>query len=528
MGDGGGGDGGGSSGDGGGGGGGDSSGGDGSASGDSGGAAAGDGGGGPAGAAAGADTTGGDSGATGGGPGATDASGATAGVTGNAATSGADFGTGSGVSVSSSDAFSGMGGPSVDGSIAGTATGFGTTAGAPGASLGGDPGTGLSGGIGSFDQGAFQTSDPSATTFGGFAPSTDPAGFFNSTQAAAPSVVSNAAPDFANDFGVFDAPPTFNVAATPIDLSQFNQSMSQLDTLPGTIGPAAPNAGFTSEGTLTAADLAGLEQSVSSPTAFDVAFGPTNAPNPSATPVTSVPGEVVGTPAAPPTTAAFDIGQPGVLGPQDPGLPGILGPSDLADLGNQFGAPPAVASISPSEPSATPGGILGTDNIGSAPPDPGSSIDVLSRGVLGNTGGFDMLSPGVAGSPGGVQLADGSVIPSVTPQLTNFGGSTGVEEPTVWGNWSSEHEPAGNDATGLNLFSGQGQQLSPDQIVAFTQDQSNLLNEWAKIIDPTDPRWSQVIQLVNQQVLSQIQTSQQPVPAPPLNPALHGSVEMGI
>jgi len=41
--------------------------------------------------------------------------------------------------------------------------------------------------------------------------------------------------------------------------------------------------------------------------------------------------------------------------------------------------------------------------------------------------------------------------------------------------------------------------FSPDQIAAMSQQQEQLLQQWAQIIPPSDPRWPQVLQLVQQQ-----------------------------
>jgi len=40
--------------------------------------------------------------------------------------------------------------------------------------------------------------------------------------------------------------------------------------------------------------------------------------------------------------------------------------------------------------------------------------------------------------------------------------------------------------------------------VAFTQLQSGLLAQWASVIPQDDPRWPQVVALVNQQAMQQI------------------------
>jgi len=46
--------------------------------------------------------------------------------------------------------------------------------------------------------------------------------------------------------------------------------------------------------------------------------------------------------------------------------------------------------------------------------------------------------------------------------------------------------------------------MSPDQIVAFTQAQTNLLGQWSQVISPDDARWPKVVQMVNQQALQQV------------------------
>jgi len=45
--------------------------------------------------------------------------------------------------------------------------------------------------------------------------------------------------------------------------------------------------------------------------------------------------------------------------------------------------------------------------------------------------------------------------------------------------------------------------FSPDQIAAMSQQQEALLAQWAQIIPPTDPRWPQVLALVQQQMMQQ-------------------------
>jgi hypothetical protein len=98
----------------------------------------------------------------------------------------------------------------------------------------------------------------------------------------------------------------------------------------------------------------------------------------------------------------------------------------------------------------------------------GGGGDILSpHGILGAGGplaGVLGAGAGIAGQPGGIELASGVTVPE--------------------------------------LMSGQA--MSPDQIVAFTNAQTSLLAQWSQVIPETDPRWPQVVALVNQQALQQV------------------------
>jgi hypothetical protein len=110
---------------------------------------------------------------------------------------------------------------------------------------------------------------------------------------------------------------------------------------------------------------------------------------------------------------------------------------------------------------------------------------LAAGGTFGN-----ILGPGGGvGVHGGVQEVSGEVVPDGGGVAGQAGGAGNLGGQTAAG--------------GINLF-GQGQAMTPDQTVAFTQLQSNLLEQWAQVIDPTDPRWPQVLALVNQQAMAQV------------------------
>jgi len=185
---------------------------------------------------------------------------------------------------------------------------------------------------------------------------------------------------------------------------------------------------------------------------------------PDASPVTTT--SVTGAPApigAPQVSDPTDVGPPAVatgpptdLGPGTPSAPGPTAP----------GVPPS--DIGPGSP-ASPGTVA---DIGGGPIGTGGGVsggDVLGRGVLGGGGPLGgILGPGagggIAGQEGGVELSSGQIVPE--------------------------------------LLSGQA--MSPEQIVAFSQAQTALLESWSSVIDPSDPRWPQVVEMVNQQALQQI------------------------
>jgi hypothetical protein len=376
------------------------------------------------------------------------------------------------------------------------------------------------------DVGAFN--DAPSDTFSSFVASNDPTSFFNSTVDAAPGTVANATPDFTS-FDVSFAPTP---APAAFDIGQ-----------PGVLGPGDPGL----EGILGPQDLAALEAQYGAPAFspdFGTAFSPTNAPNPEATAVTSVPGAVVGTPED--TPSVFDIGQPGVLGPGDPGLEGILGPQDLAALEAQYGGTPASASgtgkggevgqtglIADAPTTAEmqagldavgsgtnfgPGGIFG-DGLGGNP----SAVGAGSGGGGGNAGGSggDILrhSANALLGPGGPY---GSLLGPGTGGGDGGGGNEGIpgmpKDPALGQGGSGGGGGGGipgtlKDPTQLSLL-GNGAGMSPDQVAAFSGVQMNMLEQWAQLLqsqgvaDPTsDPRWPQIVAYVNQKASQQMQAA---------------------
>jgi hypothetical protein len=155
---------------------------------------------------------------------------------------------------------------------------------------------------------------------------------------------------------------------------------------------------------------------------------------------------------------AVATGPPTDLGPGTPSAPGPTSPGvSPSDIGTGSPASPGTVADSGGGPIGTVGGVSGGD--------------VLGRGVLGGGGPLGgILGPGAGGQIGGVTLDTGQVVPDGSGGVTLAGGQT----------------------------------LTSDQVVAFTQMQAGLLDQWAAVIPPTDPRWPQVVALVNQQAMQQV------------------------
>src|SRR5229473_1110537 len=154
-------------------------------------------------------------------------------------------------------------------------------------------------------------------------------------------------------------------------------------------------------------------------------------------------------------------------------------------------------------PFGTPG-LAGTPGI----------IDVLSPGggdILSLGGGAGGLPGDVAGGTGigGTNLTAEQALAEASGAvgggnnffndlasrlgLTGAGGTGGLGVGGAFGGLAG-----GGFADWLG-----GQGLTPDQIAAMTQAQDSLLAQWAQIIPPSDPRWPQVLALVQQQTMQQ-------------------------
>src|SRR6266436_546437 len=154
--------------------------------------------------------------------------------------------------------------------------------------------------------------------------------------------------------------------------------------------------------------------------------------------------------------------------------------------GIDFGVGPGEPIAEPTTPTSEPTTPTTTDDgIGPLADTTGSifsgSVDALSRGILGNAGG----ALGLPGLTGGITQDTGQGLPGGGGILPDDGG-----EPI-----QGESRIAPLIASMLNRMT-EGGQLTPEQ----GQLMFPLLNEWAQIIPPDDPRWPQVLQLVQQQM----------------------------
>jgi len=365
--------------------------------------------------------------------------------------------------------------------------------------------------------------DPGPITGGvpGFSPD------FTSTFSSLGPVETVSAPPASQTFtGPQAAPGQGKDSADPVSAPPASQTFTGNQTAQGELSgvPGTPEGSALSSG-----QIGGLFGDPSAPT------GPGQGPGffaggstPDATSVStvSVTPSAIETVSAPPASQTFtgNLGAQGELS----GVPGVPEGSPLTSgqigslFGDQVGAPPTgqpsnpdtgfqtgpgLGIGTPTGPSSIvggpstdslqtglaqigsganfgPGGVLSdTPGIGTAPSDPGSPASVFSGGgdVLAHGGGLGgILSPGAAPAifapSGGVAEVTGDVVAPGTPEL---------------------------DPTQLSLAPGTAT-MSPDQIVAFTQAQTNLLGQWSQVISPDDARWPKVVQMVNQQALQQV------------------------
>ena len=176
------------------------------------------------------------------------------------------------------------------------------------------------------------------------------------------------------------------------------------------------------------------------------------------------------------------------------------GAPSAAPAGIDFGVGPSVglpagtpSALSP-EAQPSPSDVEGfpTGGITFGGPDVGGpgivssgvgegSVDALSRGILGNAGG----ALGLPGLTGGITQDRGQGLPGGGGILPDDGG----------GPIQGEGHLAPIIASLVNRMM-EGGQITPEQ----GQSLFPILSEWAQIIPPDDPRWPQVLQLVQQQM----------------------------
>jgi len=459
------------------------------------------------------------------GAGATDGSAAAGGVTGDAAQG---VGAGAGP-VGGGDAFGGGPGTTGGAGAVGGAS-FGGSVGGFGGGLGGDASSGL--GAGDIGGGAFGEPGSPGFSFGDAPPDEGPPG----APFAAPGTGKGGA-DPADPSGVFSG---VMGALTTSDPSTFGPGSFATQGITGAAATGQPG-GFTGFGGGFGTDpgFAGVNSGIDAfgqgpgtaqtvgvddTTGLEGAtFAGTDLGNPDATPVTDfntftaglpteiglfdVPGATPATPgllAGGQTPDATPVSTISVTGAPAPiGAPTVSDPPSINEIGGAFpgtgkgGGDPAVATGpptdlgpgTPSAPGPTAPGVSPSDigpgspaspgtvaDIGGGPIWPGGRVsgsggDVLGRGILGGGGPLGgILGPGAGGQVGGVTLDTGRVVP--------------------------------DGAGGVSLAGGQA--LNSDQVVAFTQLQSGLLAQWASVIPQDDPRWPQVVALVNQQAMQQV------------------------
>jgi hypothetical protein len=137
-----------------------------------------------------------------------------------------------------------------------------------------------------------------------------------------------------------------------------------------------------------------------------------------------------------------------------------------------------------------------------------SGGDVLGRGVLGNAG-FPALAPGVAGAPGGISLdtsggllGSGNVDTNSTP-TTPAPGAGGLGADVI------PHFTQGGGGLMDNLIaqiqSGQFTQPQAQSILDIVHQEAQ---QWATILPPGDPRWTELMQMLQQRATQQVSVGQ--------------------
>jgi len=174
----------------------------------------------------------------------------------------------------------------------------------------------------------------------------------------------------------------------------------------------------------------------------------------------------------------------------------VLGPGNIG-----FGAGTGQGGIGPVGIGDFQGGVSGGD--------------VLGRGVLGNTG-FSALGPGVGGAAGGIQLDTSSVTggnfaaPQSSPPPFQLGGTDITPVPTMPGPSQTlaeleSHFTEGGGGVMDNLIgqiaSGQFTQQQGQSILDMVHQQ---VQQWGDILPPGDPRWAELMQMLQQQATQQI------------------------
>jgi hypothetical protein len=130
--------------------------------------------------------------------------------------------------------------------------------------------------------------------------------------------------------------------------------------------------------------------------------------------------------------------------------------------------------------------------------------DVLSRGILSNIG-----PSALGGSPGGILTDTGNTGVTTgadggTSPIGNAGGAAPGTSPLVGTAALGDFQAGGGGLFDALNGAVQSGQIAPQQGQAFIDLTHQMALQWAAVIPPDDPRWPQVMQLVQQQAAAQV------------------------